>query len=144
MKRGFTLIELMIVTTISTIVIAAACAFYLEVRIGAARTEAELAMTRDASLALEWMARDTAGADRVFGDEHGATISRGEEVIRWEIGEQGLVRIAGSSRIVARRATQLAVETTPNGERFVLTSERKMIRGRNAEIVRSAFVGRRQ
>jgi prepilin-type N-terminal cleavage/methylation domain-containing protein len=144
MKRGFTLLELMCVVSIMTIVMASVGAFYLEFRVAAARTEAEVSMNREASLALEWLARDAAGADRIDGDPLGATIARGEERIRWEVGERGLLRTAARSRIIAPRATQLAVETTPAGERFFITSERKLLRGRAARVVRSAFVARRR
>ena len=145
MRRGFTLIEMMLCVTIGTIVVAGAGMFYLEARVSTARTEADVALNRDASLALEWIARDASGADQIESEERGLAVVRGEERIRWEIGQRGLIRTAGSqSRIIASRATELRVEAVDRGHRFHLTSERKLLKGRSAKIVRSAFVGRRK
>jgi prepilin-type N-terminal cleavage/methylation domain-containing protein len=145
MSRGFTLIEMMICSTIGTIVVAGVGMFYLEARVSTARTEADVLLNRDASLALEWIARDASGADQIESEARGVAVVRGEERIRWEIGERGLTRIAGSqSRIIAPRATELKVEAVDRGHRFQVKAERKLLQHRSAKIVRSVFVGRRR
>ncbi|MEL7371596.1 MAG: prepilin-type N-terminal cleavage/methylation domain-containing protein, partial [Myxococcota bacterium] len=57
-RRGFTLVELMAVLSMTSIVAAAAGVLYLEIRTAGVRTEAQVTLERRAALVLEWVSRD--------------------------------------------------------------------------------------
>lgn len=144
-RRGFTLIELMITVGIASIVVAAVGALYLEFRIDASSQESRVLMTRRASLVLEQVTRDVAGADSVEQRPDGVHVRRGDDVLIWRVEPRGLVRAAGGDlKLMAPRATELQIVEEGAGHLARLVMRRKLIGRREVRIVRGAFIGRRK
>lgn len=157
MKRGFTLIELMIVVSISGVIAAAAGAFWLQGRLSAARIEAQVRLQREASLVSEVVARDLRGAARVDPDGAGLVITPagGGPVVRYRLEGGVLARHAAGepwvlSRLVERISTAPWVEAAgargttglrPSGLELRLTVARDLA-GRRMAFERDTLVRR--
>lgn len=110
-SRGFTLIELMVVVTISAIMSAALGRLYVEVRVSGARVEAGLELEREASLVTEWLRRDLRGARAIQAAGAGVEIEREGGKIIYRIDERGVLwRNQGEERAIAKRI--IAIEPT--------------------------------
>ena len=138
-QRGFTLIELMIVTVILAIVAGALGALYLEARVSGARVEASLELEREAAVATEWLRRDLRGATAVATTTTGLTITRGPlPRVRYLVDEGRLVRDDGAPRALGRRFRALSAEpVSERVERISLSLERPLSAQTTARIERS-------
>lgn len=145
-RRGFTVAELAMTIAISGVIAASAGALYLEMRIDFARSEANVVLVREASIALEGIGRDLRNARRATSDQRGTAIDVGDPTpIRFVIDRSGLVRDDGEERTpIARFIRDVAVREVPGGFHVVLSLERSLAEGRRVQIVRDAFVGSRR
>jgi Tfp pilus assembly protein PilW len=145
-RRGFTVTELALTITISSMIVASAGALYLEARIDFARSEANVVLVREASLAVEVMSRDLRNAKRATSDKGGVAVDVGDpEPVRFVIDRSGLVRDDGDDRVpIARFVRSVSVRDVNGGFRIELTMERSLAEGRRVRIVRVAFVGARR
>lgn len=144
-RRGFTLIELMLVVAMTSIVAGAIGAFYLEVRATGATIEAQVQLERRASLALEALARDMRGARTSVTPEQLTLQHSGAAPVRWRVEDGRLLRSEGAStRVLARGARGLFVQGVSGGHRVRLVLGRRVTRSRDLEIEREVFVGLRR
>lgn len=143
------MVELMVTVSVAGVVAGAASLFALEGRLSAARVEAEVKLTREASLVLEHVARDLRGASDATSEESGIQIEVGEgEPIRYVVGPFGLERRHGSEkRLLSRSSRSIRVDdrTKPEaGWRVGLIVSRPLAAGRTIGFERFVFVGRRR
>jgi prepilin-type N-terminal cleavage/methylation domain-containing protein len=144
--RGFTIAELAAALSIAGIVAAGAGAFYFEGRASAARTEANIALVREASLAVETIARDLKNARRASSNASGLELDVGDpDRVRFVIDAAGLSRDDGEERIaIARFVRAVSVREEKGGFHLELALERSLAEKRTVRIVREAFVGTRR
>jgi len=144
-KRGFTLLELMIVLVMLPVVTAAIGTFYLETRIATQRIESQVALTRSVSLAHEYIARDLRGAEEVTADGD-VRIRRPSETVTYAVTDGGLVRrSAGRDRVIARRVSAMRIEADGDrGWTIELDAERRFLGKRRLRMTRTMFVARRR
>lgn len=146
-RRGFTMVELMIVVAISGTVAAAGGAFYLEHRVGAARIEAQVNLQRNASLALEIVARDLRGA-RAVATEDGIVVVHTSEgqTIRYALDDGKLARAVngGEPWVLLRFVRAFGVEDWSDGSGWVahLVVGRELLEGRKIVLERSVIARR--
>lgn len=145
-RRGYTVSELAVVVSIAGAITAGAGALYLEARIAAARSDANVQLTREASLAVETIARDLRDARKASSDTAGAMIDVGGDApVKYVIDRSGLVRDEGDDRAaIARFVRSLAIREANGGFQLELTLERELAEGRRVRIVRASFVGTRR
>lgn len=142
MKRraGFTLLELMIVTTVAGLVTAAAGALYLEARLASARIEAELQLQREASLIAEVLGRDLRSAPPGAPASGELALETPDGPVRYRV-EGGLVRWAGGERwVLGRHVTGLERA----GSEVALTLERPLLGARTVKLTRAIHGGSRR
>lgn len=143
-RRGFTLIELMVVIVMLPATIAAVGLFYVETRVAAARIEAQVSMTRSMSIAHEQLARDLRAAESIDVEPQ-LRIRTAAGVVTYEATPRGLLRRAdGRERVLARRVRGLSVSDADVGYTVELRAERKLLRGRHVRMNRTMFVARRR
>lgn len=145
-KRGFTMLELMIVVGLIPLVIAIVGKAYLEGRVAATRIEETVAINRSLALAHERIQRDLVGADAVeMGDR--IEIVRAPTSVFYSVDPaRGLVRtLAGRETVVARRVKSISIQ--PDAERgydVTTRAERTLLPGRTLRFERTSFVARRR
>ena len=144
MRRGFTLIELMVVVALTSTLAGATGLLYLEVRAAGIQTEAQVALERRAALVLEWVARDLRSGQLVEAKE-AIRIQSAQEEIHYQLQGRKLSRTIGNrQRILSRFAEKLSVKEVAQGHRVTLRLTRPFHRGRRLTIQRSVFVGARK
>lgn len=144
--RGFTLLELMVVSSLSVVIAGAAGMFYYQARVSAARIEAQLQLQRQASLVAEFLAADLRAAQESRGSKTGIDLKTFDgEQIAYRLSPDGLVRARGASVMMLSGRMQSIKLTQKKGWREVrMRLLRKMPQGRNVQIERSFRVrGRR-
>lgn len=142
-RRGFTAGELAITVSIAGVIAAGAGALYLETRIAAARSDANVQLVREASLAIETLARDLRNARSASSD---AVIDLGGKTpVKYVIDRPGLVRDDGDVRApIARFVQSVSVREANEGFQIELVLERELAEGRRVRIVHASFVGARK
>lgn len=146
LRRGFTLIELAISTSIAGVVAMAIYAFMLETRLSSARLEAEIELVRQAAVAGEWIARDVRAADAVE-PVGGAleVIAPGEARVVYAIEGGGLVRRdAAGSALVGKSVAAVSARRLPRGWVVTLELRRALALGREVRLQRDLLVGDRR
>ena len=149
LKRGFTLVELMVVVAVLPIIVAAAGLFYLEGRVAAARVEARVQLNRNLHLALETIARDLRSSTHIQAkaQKNGGTAKFQSDgvSIKYEVLPEGLFRTEGTQarRLITRFITALGVEEEQQGFKVHLAASQPLIAGRRVEMQREAFIARR-
>jgi hypothetical protein len=129
--------ELALVISLAGVITAAVAAFYLEGRIAAARSEANVQLSREASLALEAIARD------LRGGKSAETLDRGIAIddINYQVRESLLVRGHGDEHLpVAHFVRAVRVKEEDNGHTVEVELVRTLAPEREARLVRRAFV----
>jgi prepilin-type N-terminal cleavage/methylation domain-containing protein len=145
-RRGFTLMEMSIVVSLLGLVFTASTVLFLEGRSAVARSEAHVELTRSASLATEWLAREIRSAEKVEPLEDGVACSIGDRRITLRAEGGRLIRAEGEERLaIARGVRRLTV--TPRvsgGHQIDLTLWRDLVFGREIRIERQFWVGPRR
>lgn len=143
-RRGFTLVELMIVVVLLPIVVAAVGSFYLEGRIATTRIEASVAVNRNLALTHEMIARDLRSADAVERGEAYEIITANGSVV-YEVTASGLVREEANKRsVVSPRTTALDIVADDRGFTIVTHAERRLVSTRKIRFERTSYVARRR
>ncbi len=145
-RRGFTMVELMIVVVLLPLVIAVVGKFYLEGRIAATRIESTVAINRALGFAHERIQRDLVGADAVEVGERIEIVRKPVSVFYSVDPDRGLVRRqADREVVVARRVTALTLQPDDtNGYDVTTRATRTLVSGRRIELVRTSYVARRR
>lgn len=148
-KRGFTLMELLVVLTLLPVMAAAIGSFYLEGRIATARVEARVSLNRSLSLAMEHMGRDLRSAASVETSTVGIKMKVLDERVIYEVlPSTGLVRTACgrdcASRPLVPRVRGLRVEADEAGYRIFVKAVRPLALGRALTVRREGYVARRK
>ncbi len=145
-RRGFTLLELAIVTSIWGVIALSVYAFMLETRIAGARLEAEVELQRQAALAGEWIARDVRAADAVE-PVGGAleVIAPGERRVVYRVDASGLARVDGDTTLRVAKGVA-AVTAHRQARTWIVGLElvRPLALGREVRIRREIVVGDRR
>ena len=144
MKRGFTMVELMVVIVTLPIVAASIGLFYLEGRVSGARIEHQVAATRSLSIAHEIIARDLRNATAVSGDK---TVSvEGDNTVVFAVSDKGLTRTAeGRTRVLSRYVDRIeVVSDDQRGFAVTLSSEHRLLPKRHVRMTRKNYVARRR
>jgi prepilin-type N-terminal cleavage/methylation domain-containing protein len=147
MRRGFTVMELTITVAITGMIAAGAGMFYLESRIDFVRSDTNVTLTREASLAIETINRDLRNAAKASStSERLLEIDQGDKVVvRYVIDRTGLSRDDGEEQLlIARFVRSLTVRQEAEGFAIQLALERELVPGRSVRMVRDAFVGARR
>jgi prepilin-type N-terminal cleavage/methylation domain-containing protein len=144
-SRGFTLMELMVVVSISSIVVAAVAAFHLEGRVAIARAEMQVNLQRQASLAAEWIGREIREAGKIEAHDGELILIDGDRRVRFGVDGGKLFREEGSERfIVTKNVVEFHAEQIISGWSVDLALERPLLAGRSVRIERRFWVGRRR
>ncbi|MEM7676518.1 MAG: prepilin-type N-terminal cleavage/methylation domain-containing protein [Myxococcota bacterium] len=158
-QRGFTLVELMSVISITGIVAAATGLLYLEIRTAGVLTEAQVTMERRAALVLEWVARDLrtsvllrTSTPKLASKSEPALqnellrLESNNGTIIYKIEGDALLRYThdGAGRVLTRYAESLVVVPVEGGHRATVRMKRTLRRGRWLKLRRETFVGRRR
>lgn len=145
-RRGFTMYELAVSIALTSVITAAGGAFYLELRTSAVRSDANVVLVREASLAVEMMSRDLRNAKSATQETNAFAVDAGEaKPIRFVVEKKVLFRDGADGRTpIARFVRELRVSDVPGGYRLQVDMERELAEGRQVRIVREAFVGARR
>lgn len=145
-RRGFTMIELMIVIVTLPIAIGAIGKLYLEGRIAATRIEATNSIQRNLALTHERIQRDVVGSSAVEVGDRIEIVRPGSSVYYWVDPDRGLVRrFLSREAVVAPRVKSL--EIVPDGSagyRVVTRAERRLVSTRRIRMERTSYIARRR
>ena len=110
MRRGFTLIEVMLVVAFTGTITGAVCLWQFETQLAGAQREAQVQLQREASLVAETLGKAIRSANQVELGDNRVTV---DDVI-FELRDR---RLWAGDRAVARHIEALEVDRTPEGPR---------------------------